>query len=238
MLFKKISEAIKPHLLKMHNHPFNIGLHRGTLPRSTFRNFLEQDRLYLKDYSNALKRIAIRLNNKQHQKLFHQLSEDTFKTHITLYPKYLPKSYPPSFFHCAQLPTTKILAVSNYTDYLLNVAKSAPIEIAVASLVPCFYLYSEVGLKLRSTVRPNNPYKNWLESYSDASNLLSTQLAMNTLQELAFESSSIEQKNMISAFVKSTEFELAIWDSIYWGEFEIELEKIEVLSQIHALPLP
>src|SRR3989338_8919237 len=145
-MFRKMQEAITPHLFdKIHKHPFNIELCRGTLLIETYHRFLEQDRLYLYDFSRALKLTAARLPHNHHRQLFYQLSEEALKTQQNLHHKYLIKHQTPRLFQTAQLPTKKIPVVFDYTEHLLRCANHSPPEVAVASLIPCFFIYSNLG---------------------------------------------------------------------------------------------
>lgn len=56
-------------------------------------------------------------------------------------------------------------ATSAYTDFLRRTAWSAePAEI-VAAMTPCLRLYAFLGQNL-APARANNPYRDWIESYS------------------------------------------------------------------------
>ena len=217
--------AITPRLFaKILRHPFNIELCEGTLSIETYHRFLEQDRLYLYDFSRALKLIAHRLSNEQHQRLFNRFSEEALNTQLNLHDKYLLKRQTPRLFQSAQLPTKKVQVVLNYTDYLLTTANNAPPEVAVASLIPCFYIYSTLGLHMRPRVGEKNPYRLWIESYSNTRFLASTQSIIQIANELGDKLGLIEKNNMIAAFVKSTEFEISFWDHIYGAPFEHQNE--------------
>ena len=48
---------------------------------------------------------------------------------------------------------------AHYTHYLLALAHNAPYEMAVAALLPCFWIYWEVGKHLLETARPDNPIR-------------------------------------------------------------------------------
>ena len=56
---------------------------------------------------------------------------------------------------------------AHYTHYLLALAYNAPYEVAVAALLPCFWIYWEVGKHLLATAQPDNPYQAWIDTYAD-----------------------------------------------------------------------
>ncbi len=75
MPFSQARNAISHLLPKIVEHPFNIGLRRGTLPQILFAKFLEQDALYLRDFSIVLNKIAGRvLLEKQKEEYAEKLS--------------------------------------------------------------------------------------------------------------------------------------------------------------------
>ena len=213
--------AITPNTLsKIVTHPFNVELCRGTLPAPKYRAFLEQDRLYLIGFAETLKRVAERLPNSRHQRLFHQLSEEAFKTQVNLHGKYFLTHKTPNLFQPPPLSAVKIPVVFDYTAYLHTTAKNDPIEVAVGSLIPCFFIYSHLGRCMQSTINENNPYRRWIESYSSERFLLATQSIIQTIKELFDELPAADEEKTIAAFIKSTEFEMAFWDAIYGASYE------------------
>ena len=201
---------------KAQQHPFNIGLYRGTLPRKAFNHFLVQDKLYLHEFSGVLKKIATRLPQEHHQQLFHKFSDYILKTEMSLHHKYLSPSFTSFFAHKEFKPMEQLPTVSEYIRYLHKTADNEPVAIAVASCLPCFSLYSDLGLHMKQQgVEKNNPYYLWIESYSSKNFLSSRDLLIDVTNNLASTQDEALQKKMIHAFIKSTHYELLFWDSVY-----------------------
>lgn len=178
----------------------------------TFNVFLDQDGLYFSDFYKALKTTATRLPHERHQRLFLNLSSGAFQADVNLQRKYLPKSKSQAFFQSKERSRDKIPVIAQYTEHLLNAAHHLPVEVAVASLIPCFYLYSELGMSMRRTVQNDNPYRLWIDSYSSDRFLRSTHEIIQIAEDLGKELGLIEEKKMIDAFVQSTQFEISFWD--------------------------
>ncbi|MFV9927060.1 MAG: hypothetical protein AB8V23_04640 [Candidatus Midichloria sp.] len=49
---------------------------------------------------------------------------------------------------------------------LLYVCSNEPVEVATAAVLPCFWVYNEVGLSIARYASADNPYARWIESYS------------------------------------------------------------------------
>ena len=96
---------------------------------------------------------------------------------------------------------------------------------AVAGLLPCAWLYQEIGVELIKTGSPTSLYQRWIETYSgeDAAKDVAHQCALiNRLYESADEK---EKQQMIDAFVISSRMEYLFWDMSYtlqkWPEGDV-----------------
>ncbi len=206
--FCRLQSATQTHMYKIHKHPFNLALEQGSLPLQSFREFLEQDKLYLQDFSRALDCVAQRMENIQQRDIIQNIADDILKAEINFHHKYL-RHYPsPNFFQ----PQLKNPTVASYTQFLLCNAQSVSIHVAIASLVPCFYIYSQLGLHMQ--IQSPNPFQSWLASYTNPRFLNTTQEIIRLTNDLAKDVNSEAQEQMITAFIKSTEFEIKFWDSI------------------------
>jgi thiaminase/transcriptional activator TenA len=213
MIFNKMCGPVKNLLNKIHHLPFNQELTKGTLPKEKFIHYLMQDTLYLSDFAKALAQTASRLsdNDKVHQ--FMKFSLEAIQAERNYYLNYIEKNALDSPLIQEQSP-----ACFMYTNYLLKTATLAPVEEAVASLLPCFWIYREVGTKMAKEQKNDNPYHEWIALYASDQFDASVKAAIaitNQLGELA--SLSIQDK-MVSAFVRSTQLEWLFWDSAYRQE--------------------
>jgi thiaminase/transcriptional activator TenA len=59
-------------------------------------------------------------------------------------------------------------ATSAYTDFLLAVAALEPVGHIAAAMAPCMRLYAYLGHQLAGDTKPENPYREWVETYSSA----------------------------------------------------------------------
>ncbi len=54
-----------------------------------------------------------------------------------------------------------------YTSFLLATAYHEPWEVLVAALLPCFWLYWDVGTSIARSAAADNPYRAWIDTYAD-----------------------------------------------------------------------
>ncbi len=209
-------------LNQIYSHQFNQQLFLGTLPKETFKFYLEQDALYLHEFAKALEILAKRFGeNTEYSHQFKQLSESMldekrslpFKAHKITNSNLL-------FFSVHQKThQEKIEVISDYTNHLLKSATDDPIVEAVASCVPCFYIYQQLGERMSSRCHPDNPYKSWISSYSSPQFLSSTNSIIRTLNTMMnkIPHESAEEERIITSFIRSADCELQFFERAILG---------------------
>ncbi len=213
MIFDKMRAVVADVMPKIYALPFNQELALGTLPLEKFIFYLSQDALYLTDFSKALALTATRLPHDHQTELFIQLALNAIKAerelHVDILKKQafaMPKVNEPSPFCFI------------YSHYLLRMATTAEVEVAVASLSPCFWVYQQVGQKAKAQKIAHNPYQAWIDLYSSAEFNHSVASLIATLNELAENATLTTQKNMQRAFRRATQCEWQFWQGAYQQE--------------------
>lgn len=227
--FDQLRHAISHLLPRLYEHPFNQGLIRGNLERFRFKFYLEQDFLYLNEFSKALMLASSRVTRCEHASELKKFSNEVSSFQYTFHRKYLAEFQSFRFFNSREGFLNKIPVIENYTNHLLFSAQVAPVEVAIASFVPCFYLYNELGIKmLREMNRSHlNPYELWILSYSNKQFSCATQSIIRIFEEVSSSISLEEAKSIVHAFTTSTEFEISFLDSV----FEIQEQANELTAQ-------
>lgn len=212
MIVQKMIHTSQTLIQQIHTQPFNRELAEGSLPKQKFLFYLVQDALYLADYSRALALTAARLPNTTHVQTFIQFALAAIKDERDLHNHYLSK-YPITRTTQEQNP-----ACFMYTNYLLRMASLASVEEAVASLLPCFYIYHVVGKKMVSEQVLNNPYQDWISLYSSPEFEASVILAMEITNALGNQAHTVQKEAMIKAFFRAAQLEAAFWQAAYAEE--------------------
>lgn len=210
MIFNKMRAAVAAIVTQIHQHPFNQELAQGTLAKEKFIFYLIQDACYLAEFSRALAQVAARLSNHHHAQQFMQFSLDASKAERDLHLNYLKENKA-----LVDLSTVQSPACFMYSNYLLKMASLDAIEEAVASLLPCFWVYREVAKNILVQQCLNNPYQAWIALYASDAFDESVNAAVNITNELANTATVVTQEKMITAFVRSTQLEWLFWDSAY-----------------------
>lgn len=187
------------------NHPFVRQLAEGTLTKERFIFYIEQDSIYVENYCRVLAHIASRLSRQEHISDFLKFASVGIEVEKILHETYLGSG------HSSPTPYPTTLLYNSYES-----AKGlGPVEIEAASILPCFWVYLNVGKHILETSPHDNPYSLWIETYADKDFERSTQRAIEICDELALNSSDEIRLKMTEAFVMATRMEWMFWDSAY-----------------------
>ncbi|MCE2992678.1 MAG: thiaminase II [Alphaproteobacteria bacterium] len=202
----KCASIIQP----IKDHPFNTELASGTLDLDKFAYYIEQDTVYLRYFARSLSMIASKAPLKfmqnflsfsecaliAEQEVVHTFFRDTLNLQ----------------------PTNKLTtATLAYTSFLLQSGILEPVEVAVAAVLPCFWVYNIVGKHIAqsSDIKIQNPYNRWIETYASPEFTESVERAISIFDELALSSSDQVCELMLDAFYKSTVLEWHFWNDAY-----------------------
>ncbi|MBI4591240.1 MAG: thiaminase II [Candidatus Rokubacteria bacterium] len=158
-LWKSI-EAIYAAILR---HPFLRGLTDGSLPRAGFQFYAVQDALYLREFARALSIAAARAPRDDWIIMFNEHAAGALRVERALHESFFREfGLGPHEVAATPLAPTNLA----YTSYLLAVAYAAPFHEAIAALLPCYWIYWEVGKELERAGSPDSLYARWIGTYA------------------------------------------------------------------------
>lgn len=109
-------------------------------------------------------------------------------------------------------PTTRA-----YVNSLLAATAFEPYAVGVAAVLPCYWVYADVGATLadRAAHLDGHPYAGWVAAYADAAFQQVTREAITLLDETAASSDGATRERMLTAFVDATWYEEQFWARAY-----------------------
>jgi thiaminase (transcriptional activator TenA) len=143
-------------------HPFIKGLTDGTLPAESFAFFVVQDGLYLKQYASALAAVASRAPQAPAMRMFARHAADAVAVEQELHSQLLPALGISAAEAAAAEPAPTNLA---YTSYLLATIRGGTYAEGVGAVLPCYWIYWEVGKELLRLGSPDPRYQRWIDTY-------------------------------------------------------------------------
>jgi thiaminase/transcriptional activator TenA len=102
-----------------------------------------------------------------------------------------------------------------YTNFLMAAAYHDPWEILVAALLPCFWIYWDVGCAVGRIAAPTNPYRAWIDTYADQGFGEAVRTVIAITDRAATAVAPATRAKMLKAFSRSSQYEWLFWDGAY-----------------------
>ncbi|MEN3950900.1 thiaminase II [Iodidimonas sp. SYSU 1G8] len=195
--------------------PFNKALSDGSLPRETFQFYMLQDSLYLEGYSRTLSLLSAKAPETPMMLEFAQAAQVALVVERSLHEGVFRANGLDDAAVKAAEPSPTCL---NYVNFLVATAHQASIEEAVAAVLPCFWVYEEVGNAIHARAAADNPYRAWIDTYASEDFAAAVRRVIAIADALAAEASPSRVDRMAAAFVRSVQFEWMFWDSAWRRE--------------------
>jgi thiaminase (transcriptional activator TenA) len=193
-------------------HPFLTGLTDGSLPQEAFTFYVLQDALYLQRYGQALAAVGSRAPVPAQTEMFARHAADTLQVELTLHGSLLADLGidPASAVQVQPAPVT--LA---YTSYLLATAIGGSYAEGVAAVLPCYWIYWEVGKELQRRGSSDPRYQRWIDLYGSEEFGDVVREVVAVTDELGPYLSPLERDRLHRHFRASSRYEWMFWDMGY-----------------------
>jgi len=192
------------------DHPFVTGLTDGTLPEEAFRFYVVQDALYLTRYARALSICAAKSPGERDVEMFNQHAAGAMAVERSLHEGFFA-----DFGLSAEEIAATPLAPTNlaYTSYLLATAYGGSFAEALGAVLPCYWIYWEVGKTLIARGSPHPLYRRWIDTYGgeEFAGIVADVLAL--AERIGAELGPAERRAMTDHFVATSRYEWLFWDA-------------------------
>ena len=206
---KQAWNAAEPTYTRILDLEFVRGLIDGSLSMERFMFYIEQDALYIAEFGKVLAGIASKLDRTADRASFLSFAGDCIVAEEALHSSYLEKN--PTTASVEPTPTCLL-----YTSYLLKQLHQGPLPVAMASVLPCFWVYKEVGKHIAANqTKDGNPFQAWIDTYSDAAFEAAVERAIDACNTAAERCTPSERSAMTAAYVLCTKMEWMFWDSAW-----------------------
>jgi thiaminase/transcriptional activator TenA len=189
--------------------PFIEELRTGTLAPTTFQFYLAQDSHYLAHFGRALALLGARAPALDDALAFIRFAEGAVVVESALHQSYFQqfgvrdKGQPEPACH-------------HYVHYLKSTAALDAVEVGMAAVLPCFWIYQKVGAHIyHSQQAPANPYQQWIDTYAGEAFGQLVQQAIDICDQAAARVTPTQREAMTAAFVTASRLEWQFWDGAY-----------------------
>ncbi|WP_144717434.1 bifunctional hydroxymethylpyrimidine kinase/phosphomethylpyrimidine kinase [Agrococcus jejuensis] len=179
---------------------FVRGLGDGSLEPERFRWYLAQDALYLGEYARVLARASALAPTGDEQAFWARSAASAIEEEASLHRSHVDVVPDPAADTRA------------YVDHLQASAHGAYAEV-VAAVLPCFWLYADVGARLAALDDAAHPFHDWLVAYGDAAFAEATRRAIAIADAAARDAGPTLRARMDAAFDRSMALELAFFEA-------------------------
>jgi thiaminase (transcriptional activator TenA) len=192
--------------------PFNAELAAGTLSEARFKHYIVQDAHYLIGFGRALALAAAKAPEPDRIVQFANSASGAITVERELHGSFFAQ-YGISAKTFDDTPLSP--ACHHYVSYLLATAYHDPYEVLLGALLPCFWIYAEVGRDIHHRAAKDNPYQAWIDTYAGEQFHAAVQATIAATDEAAAGASARVIAQMHFAFARATQLEWMFWDSAY-----------------------
>jgi len=195
-------------------HPFVQGIADGSLPLDCFRHYVLNDSYYLSHFAKAQAIGAAKADDLHTAGRMAEHVQSTYNAELALHENFAKRLGITEEEKARFQPSPTAYA---YTSHLLRVYTGHFGEI-IAAILPCYWLYREIGERLRGA-QPEEPiYREWIAAYGGDwfGELVREQI--ERLDEWAERVSERDRERMKRHFLISSRYELMFWEMAYRRE--------------------
>jgi thiaminase (transcriptional activator TenA) len=194
-------------------HPFLRELHAGTLPINRFTYFILQDYVYLLDFAQVLCQGGAKSPDLETLELFCRHALGAVE---------VERSFHASFGKTLGWSRRQLDVVAKgpitqaYIGHLQSVARGGTLGELVAAVLPCYWIYGEIGRHLYKN-RPRKPkiYREWIETYASETFWRPVREQIRLMDRLGAVANGGEKKLMTAHFILSSRYEFMFWEQAY-----------------------
>jgi thiaminase (transcriptional activator TenA) len=192
--------------------PFNTELAAGVLSAARFKHYITQVAHYLIGFGRALALAAAKAPQPDRIVQFAKAAEVAIVVERALHGSFFAQfGITPQLFTETPLSPT----CHHYVSYLLATAYAEPYEVVLGALLPCFWIYAEVGRDIHARAAPSNPYQAWIDTYAGEEFHIAVRAVIEATDEAANTASANMRDRMHAAYTRATQLEWLFWDSAY-----------------------
>jgi thiaminase/transcriptional activator TenA len=190
--------------------PFNTALADGSLPLDVFRGYMLQDAHYLVAFAQVLAVASAKSDHPDDIVRFARAAETAIVVERDLHGTYF-KLFGIAPEEAARTALTP--ACHHYRSFLLATAFREPLPVVAAALLPCFWIYAEVGKHVHAIASPGNPYRAWIDTYAGDEFDAAVRDMIAATDRLGENSPLSQRAGMDEAYDTATRLEFMFWDS-------------------------
>ena len=196
------------------DHPFVQALAEGNLDIDIFKLYVIQDAYYLRSFGAVHALASYKAPDNHLAIQFAQGVIDTLQSELDLHASFIKDLEITQADLDAFIPSPNAYA---YSNHMRVAGHDGDVAFILATLLPCYWLYLEIGKYLINHKGDNPFYNRWIDTYSSDWFEENVQEMKDLMNRLAENKSPEEIDALSLAFKQSVYYEYHFWDDAYRG---------------------
>ena len=187
-------------------------LSKGTLSNHAFARYIAQDEIYLKNYYKQMYMLADLMEDEQDRNLFLSFAQSGMEGEKALHDMLIEK-------YGIDTDVKPSMVTAGYNAHICEGIATGNPCIALASVLPCMWIYNQVGLHiLNHSKLEGNPYKEWILEYGQEEFTTGVNKVLKMIDVWAAKADKETREMMDHYYLKAALYEYAFWDYGYHGD--------------------
>lgn len=187
-------------------------LSKGTLSNHSFARYIAQDEIYLKNYYKQMYMLADLMEDEQDRNLFLSFAQSGMEGEKALHDMLIEK-------YGIDTDVKASMVTAGYNAHICEGIATGNPCIALASVLPCMWIYNQVGLHiLNHSKLEGNPYKEWILEYGQEEFTTGVNKVLKMIDVWAAKADKETREMMDHYYLKAALYEYAFWDYGYHGD--------------------
>lgn len=187
-------------------------LSKGTLSNHSFARYIAQDEIYLKNYYKQMYMLADLMEDEQDRNLFLSFAQSGMEGEKALHDMLIEK-------YGIDTDVKPSMVTAGYNAHICEGIATGNPCIALASVLPCMWIYNQVGLHiLNHSKLEGNPYKEWILEYGQEEFTTGVNKVLKMIDVWAAKADKETREMMDHYYLKAALYEYAFWDYGYHGD--------------------
>jgi thiaminase (transcriptional activator TenA) len=208
-------------------HAFVTGIADGSLPLENFKYYVLNDSYYLSVFAKIQALGAAKAEDLYTSGRMASHAQGTYEAELGLHENFSKRLGITEEERASFQPSPSAYA---YTTHLLSVGHTGTLGEIIAAILPCYWLYLEIGERLLGQVPTEPIYQDWINAYGGEWFAQLVHEQIDRLDALAEQASPAEQQRMERHFLISSQYELGFWQMAYTLEHWSFVPSVEVVK--------
>ncbi|WLD93889.1 thiaminase II [Alkalihalobacillus sp. AL-G] len=193
-------------------HPFVKGIADGTLPPENFRYYVLQDAYYLSHFAKIQAYGAVKAADLQTTSRMAAHSLGTYEAELSLHENFSKRLGITAEERTNFKPAPTAYA---YTSHMYRAANLGHLGDIIAAILPCYWLYYEIGERLKNASPKEPIYQEWIAAYGGEWFRELVEEQIKRLDKIADTVTEEDRERMKEHFIISSQYELEFWEMAY-----------------------